>query len=288
MSSGNAARHLGRQVEHQARQSARRASPWLIALGRAGYAAKGGIYVLIGALAVQVALGHGGATTDQQGALAHIAQAPFGRFVLITLAVGLVGYSLWRFLQTAFDTEHKGGSAKGIVARLVYAGIGAFHVGLAAGALNLLRTGSAPKNSSVSAQDWTAWLLGKPFGQGLVAIAGLIVIGAGAYQGYKAVTAKFREELRLSEMGTTTERWVIALGRAGYAARGVVFGLLGLFLLYAALRANPGEARGMDSTLATLAAQPFGPLLLGLVALGLVAYGLFLFTEVRYRRMVLG
>ena len=113
--------------EHQGAAVRATGEPWLIALGRAGYAAKGGIYVLIGALAVQVALGHGGATTDQQGALAHIAQAPFGRFLLITLAVGLVGYSLWRFLQAAFDTEHKGGSAKGIVARLVYAGIGAFH-----------------------------------------------------------------------------------------------------------------------------------------------------------------
>jgi hypothetical protein len=286
--SGGVAKQFGRRVEDQARQAGRQASPWLVAFGRVGFAAKGVMYALIGLLAVRVALGRGGAMTDQQGALVHVARVPFGRALLLVLALGIAGYAAWRFLQAACDTEHKGHDAKGVAARLIYAGIGAFHVGLVAGALNLLRTGSAPKNSSVSAQDWTARLLGEPFGRWLVAIVGLLVIGAGCYQGYKASKATFREELHLVEMGATTARWVIALGRAGYIARGIVFGLIGVFLLYAALRANPGEARGIDSTLATLAAQPFGPLILGLVALGFLAYGLFLFAEARYRRMVLG
>jgi hypothetical protein len=288
MSSNGAAQQLGRQVEQQARDAARQASPWLVAFGRFGYTAKGVMYVLIGLLAVQVVLRRGGAMTDQQGALVHVAQVPFGRVLLLVLALGIAGYALWRFLQAACDTEHKGSDMGGILARLIYAGIGAFHVSLVVGALNLLRTGSAPKNSSVAAQDWTARFLGKPFGQWLVAIAGLLVIGGGCYQGYKAFKAKFREELHLAEMGATTERWVVALGRVGFAARGVVFGLIGVFLVYAGLRANPGEARGIDSTLATLAAQPFGPWLLGFVALGFVAYGLFLFAEACYRRMVLG
>jgi hypothetical protein len=204
------------------------------------------------------------------------------------MAIGIAGYALWRFLQATCDTERKGRDAAGLAARLVYAGLGAFHAGLVVGALQLLRTGSAPTNSSVAAQDWTARLLGKPFGQGFVALVGVLVIGGGCYQGYQAFTARFRDELHLAEMGATTARWVVALGRAGYAARGIVFGLIGVFLLYAARRANPGEARGIDSTLATLAAQPFGPWLLGLVALGFVAYGLFLFAQARYRRMVLG
>jgi hypothetical protein len=288
MGSDSAAKQLGRQAEQQARHAVQQASPWLVAFGRFGYTAKGVMYALIGLLAVRVALGRGGAMTDQQGALVHVAQAPFGRVLLVAMAIGIAGYALWRILQAACDTERKGRDASGLAARLVYAGIGAFHAVLVFGALNLLRTGDAPRNSSVSAQDWTARLLGKPFGQWLVAIVGLLVIGGGCYQGYKAFTARFREELRLGEMGATTERWVVALGRGGYAARAVVFGLIGVFLLYAALRANPGEARGIDSTLATLAQQPFGPWLLGIVALGFVAYGLFLFAEARYRRMVLG
>jgi hypothetical protein len=275
-----AARQPGRQAEQRARDAAMQASPWLVALGRAGYVAKGVMSALIGLLAVRVALGRGGAMADQEGALVHVARAPFGRGLLLALALGIAGYALWRFAQAACDTEQQGSDAGGLAARLIYA--------LAVGAVNLLRTGSAPENSGVAAQGWTARFLGQPFGRWLVAIARLLVIGGGCYQGYQAFEARFREELHLAEMGAATARWVLALGRGGYAARGVVFGLLGAFLGYAAPRANPGEAREIDSTLATLARHPFGPRLLGIVALGLVAYDLFLFAEARYRRMVLG
>lgn len=279
-------REMAAQAGRQARQTARKASPGLVAFGRFGHAVKGVVYVLIGALAVQVALGRGGETTDSKGALAKIAQAPFGQMLLIAVALGLVGYALWCFLQAALDTDDEGRDAKGIVKRLGHAGSGLVHASLALSALRLLQTGNAGESSSASTQSWTAQLLGKPFGQLLVAVVGLVVIGIGGYRIYKGLAAKFRDDLDLGAMSPTEERLATRFGQVGNVALGVVFGLIGLFLIVAAVRANPGEARGIDGALATLAQQPIGPWLLGVVAVGFVAYGLYLFAEARYRRMV--
>jgi hypothetical protein len=239
-------------------------------------------------LAVQVALGRGGETTDNKGALTRIVEAPFGKFLLIAMAVGIAGYALWRLLQALLDTDGEGTDAEGIAKRVGYAGSAVIYTGLALSAVQLLRTGSAGESGSQSAQGWTAQLMAKPFGQWLVAVVGLLVIGIGGYQIYKGYKAKFREDLELGEIGATGETWVTRLGRIGHIARGLVFGLIGVFLIVAALQANPGEARGIDGALATLAQQSFGPWLLGAVAIGFVAYGLYMFAEARYRRMVVG
>ncbi len=273
------------QVGQQARRAAHRASPVIVALGRFGYAAEGFVYALIGILAIQVALGHGGATTDNKGALTRIAQAPFGRFLLIAIALGFVGYACWRFLQAALDPEGKGTEAKGIATRLGYAITGVIHLAFAVSAVRLLQTGDAGATSDASAKSGTAQLLSKPFGQWLVAIVGLGVLGMAGFQFFQAVKAKFRENARLDEMSSQEERGYTILGRTGYTARGFVFAVIGLFLIVAARSANPQEARGLDSALATLASQPFGPWILGAVAIGFVAYGLFLFAEARYHRI---
>ncbi len=278
---------MGR-AEQQARDSVRKASPWLVGLGRLGHAAKGVVYLLVGVLAVQVVLGRGGETTDNKGALTRIAEAPFGKFLLIAMAVGIAGYALWRMLQALLDTDGEGNDAEGIAKRLGYAGSAVIYTGLALSAVQLLRTGNAGESGSQSAQGWTAQLMEKPFGQWLVAIVGLLVIGIGGYQIYKGYKATFREDLELGAIGATEENWVTRLGRFGHIARGIVFGVIGIFLIVAALQANPGEARGIDGALATLAQQSFGPLVLGAVAIGFVAYGIYMFAEARYRRMVVG
>ncbi len=184
------------------------------------------------------------------------------------------------------DIDGEGSDAKGIVKRIGHAISGVIHASLALSALRLLQTGSAGESSSASTQSWTAQVLSKPFGQVLVAAVGLIVIGVGAYRVYKGVSAKFRDDLDLGAMSQTEERLATRLGQIGNAALGLVFGLIGLFLIVAAVRANPGEARGIDGALATLAQQPIGPWLLGVVAVGFVAYGLYMFAEARYRKMV--
>jgi hypothetical protein len=267
----------------------RGSSPWIEALGRFGHVAIGLVYATIGVLAAQAALSRGGQTTDSHGALAWIVQAPFGRVILGALALGFAGYAAWRFVQAVRDTEHKGADLTGVLYRLVYAFIGATYGALALSALDLARGHADPGGGTgdAMAQDWTAWLLGQPLGQVLVAAIGLGVIGVGLVQFYMAYTERCCDALRTSEMSRDQERLIRASGRVGFSARGVAFGIIGALLLLAALHGRPDEARGLGGALATLAQQPFGPWLLGIVATGLVLYGLFMIVQARYRRLVI-
>jgi hypothetical protein len=275
-------KHVAERAEQHARSGVRRASPFQVALGRFGYAAEGLVYLLIGVIAVQVALGRGGETTDNKGVLVQIAGAPFGRVLLIAIAIGFVGYAVWRFCEAALDPERKGSDAKGIAKRLGFAITGVLHLAFAVSVVRLLQTGSAGANTDTTAKGGTAELLSKPFGQWLVGLVGLGVLGFAGWQFYQAIKAKFRENADLAAMNKTEEELYTTLGRIGYAARGVVFVVIGLFLIVAARNANPQDAHGLDSALADLATRPFGPWLLGLTALGFVAYGLFLFAEARF------
>jgi len=277
-----------RDAGHRAEDAARESSGAITALGRLGYVACGVVYGLVGLLAAQAAMGAGGQTTDTRGALGWIVEAPFGRFVLGIIAIGLAGYALWRVLQAVLDTEHEGTEPKGWFARTGYAASGFVYAGLAITALGLAtaRT-SDPGNETATTQDRTAWLMSQPFGPVLVAIAGAVVIGVAVAQFALAYRASFAKKMRTYEMSDSELRLAKGTGRLGYAARGVVFAFIGGFLLVAARRSDPGEAQGLGGVLATLAQQPFGPLLLGIVAVGLMAYGAFKFFEARYRRMVI-
>lgn len=272
------------EAKHQTRRAAREASPWIVRLGRFGYAAKGAVYVIVGALAAQAARGVGGATTDPRGALGWIIQAPYGRFLLVAVAIGLVGYAFWCVVQGILDAEGKGTDAKGILTRGAFVFTGVVAAGLALSAVRLVR--GAPGGGDAT-QDWTAWLLSQPFGQWLVGIAGVMVIGSGLYHLYKAYSANFREDLKLGEMTRAEATWTTRIGRLGFAANGIAVGIIGGFLVFAAVQAQSQQARGLGGALEALARQPFGPWLLGLVAVGLIAYGVFMLIEARYRRMVI-
>lgn len=277
-----------RQID-EAKYTARRAAtnPWVTRYARFGYAAKGIVYGIIGALAAKAALGQGGATTDRNGAIQTIYQQPFGKVLLAIVTIGLFGYALWSWIQAALDTEHKGHDLKGIVERLGYAAVGFSYAGLAFAALQLvLHMGSGGKSSDASAQDWTARLLQAPFGVALVVLVGVVVLGLALRQGYYAYTARFKERLNLVGVSAQARIGIIVLGRWGMAALGGVFAVVGIFLIIAALRHDPHQAKGLGGALQTLAGQPFGPFLLGVVAVGLVAYGAYSLVEARYRRVV--
>ena len=153
------------EIEQQARAGAVAASPWIEGLGRFGYAAQGVVYLIVGGLAVQSALGQGGDTTDQPGALAHIAAAPFGRALVVVLVVGLVGYALWKLVVGILDTERNGSEPKGLLARAIDIGVCGLYLGLAYSAMRIALGDSGVKGSSQMTQDWTAWLMGQPFGR---------------------------------------------------------------------------------------------------------------------------
>lgn len=268
----------------QAERAAWQAAPWIEWLGRLGYAAKGLVYGLVGLLALQVALGRGGALTDPRGVLPTLLQAPFGRALLAVVALGLAGHALWRFVQALLDTEARGGGLPGLLVRAGYAGVGVIYLGLALAAARL--SAGAGETGGTDVPDLTARLMRQPLGRYLVLAVGLVVVGVGLYQIAKGWRGRFRRELRLAQMSAREQRLAERSGLVGLLAHGLALGLIGLFLIVAAWRADPHEARGLGATLATLAQQPFGPWLLGAMALGLLAYACFTIVEARYRRML--
>jgi uncharacterized protein DUF1206 len=277
---------IGR-AQASGRRLAQRERKWLVPLGRLGYAANGLVYVLIGVLAVQADLGQGGDTTDPAGALGHVVQAPFGRVLLAVVGIGLVGYALWRMLQATLDTEHRGSDLKGIVVRCGYA-IAAFtYAGLAFSAVAMLTSGAAQPGEDQSTQDRTAWLLSQPFGSWLVVLAGLVVVGVGINQFVLAWRGTLDRQLRTHEIDARLRDMVVVAARLGNTARGIAFSVIGAFLVLAGVQARPDQARGLGGALNSLAEQPFGPWLVGLVGVGLIGYGVHMLIAARYRRMVL-
>jgi hypothetical protein len=273
---------------NEAKYKSRRAatSPWMKRLARLGYTVKGIVYVVIGWLAVMVAIGHGGKATDQRGAIQTINSLPFGKFLLVVVAIGLLGFALWSFIQALFDTDGKGRDAKGIASRIGYAVVGASYALLSYATFQIVvGTGSGGSNSTSRTQDGTALLLRQPPGVALVIIAGIGVLGIAVYLFVKAYSANFKSQLNLADLSATMRKLVIDLGRFGYAALGVVFSIIGIFLIVAAYQHNAKQAVGLDGALQELARQPFGQFLLGIIALGLIAYGLYSFVEARYRRL---
>lgn len=275
------------QFTEQASRAVREASSWIERLGRLGYAARGIVYALIGWFAALAALGAGGGITDKRGVLEWVEDAPFGQVLLIAIALGLAGYALWRFIQAIRDTEGKGTDARGVAVRAGFFGIGAIYAALAFSAVQIAASAGDGIGGDEARKSWTAWLLAQPFGPWLVALVGAAVIGVGLYQFYKAYTAKFRKHLKQGEMSREERKWTTRAGRFGLSARGVVFAIVGGFLIVAAIQSDPNESRGLDGALRALAEQPYGPWLLGVTAVGLIAYGLFSLMQARYRRMVI-
>ena len=267
-----------------ASRTLRGVAPGIVLLARVGYAAKGIVYVVIGALAARAAAGRGGATTDSRGALRVIAGGPFGTSALAIIGVGLLGYTVWRLVAAFTDAERKGNEPTGLAKRMLEAARGLGYGALGVQALRAL--GSRSSSGGNQTRHWTARLLDLPYGRALVAVAALAVIGVAGFQLYSVASDKaVRKHLDLDEAGPEAALWIVRLGRVGIAARAVVFAIIGVFLLQAAKRSDSGEAGGISQSLAALARAPYGRFLLGTVACGLVAYGVYQIATARYRHM---
>ena len=226
-------------------------------------------------LALAVVFGGDGEDDHQSGALATLADEPFGGLLIGLLAAGLLGYGLWRLVQAIFDTGGEGDDATGVVTRLGYFATAAVHLALFA-----LPSGCWPARrrlgvrgvGSGQEQQATAGVLGWPGGRAIVIVAALLIIGVGAYNAYRGITRSFMDELSVSGR---VRRLVERLGIVGHVARGAVFALVGVFLMKAAIEFDPNEAEGLDGALARLAEQPYGQVLLGITAAGLLAYAAY-------------
>jgi Domain of Unknown Function (DUF1206) len=247
---------------------------------RAGFAARGLIYGLVGLLALELALGEGGETTSQQGALKELAQQPFGEALLIATAIGLAGYATWRFVRAALG--HGKESEDDTVERIggVVSGIG--YAILCLAAVDILIGSSG---GSGGASQTTGGVLGWTGGPWIVGIAGAATIGEGLHQGYKGVTKEFLEKSKTEQMTPGVKSAFTKLGIFGHLARMVVFMLIGYFLLKAAIDYNPDAAVTLDGALGKLTQAAYGPLALGVVAAGLLGFGLYSLADARYRRV---
>jgi hypothetical protein len=263
----------------------RAARPWVKPLGRFGLATRGALYAVVGMLAVRVAFGQR-EEADRKGALAAVARQPFGRLLLVLIAVGFAGYALWRFAQGLLDTDDKGSDAKGLANRVGYVGRGALYAAFCYSAVRFVMGASDSAGGARQQVDWTARLLEKSYGQFLVIVAGLVVIGVGLYSGYRAVTKKYRKQLKNFEMGPTTDRWVSKVAFTGLVGRMSAFVLVGVFVIKAAVEHNPQEAAGLDGALRNLLEARVGELLVVLVGVGLVVFGCYSLVEARYRKVM--
>lgn len=266
------------RAEARARGAAREAAPWVERLARWGYAAHGAVYVIVGLIAAQAALGQRG-VTDQRGVFVEIIEQPGGKILLALLTLGLLGYAAWRFVEAALDPESDGSTK-----RALFALSGAIHVGLALTAARMV-LGTAGGDGGSNASTWTGRALDVPAGRWLVGLAALGIAGYGVQQVVKAYRTELDRRLDLSPLSPSARTWAVRAARAGLVARGVVFVLIGFFLLQAARQRDPGETRGLAGALAALRGAAYGPWLLGLVALGLIGYGVSELLKARYRRI---
>ncbi len=270
----------------QIEQAKREVIPWVVWLARFGYAAKGVVYFTIGILALQLALGSGGKATGPSGALKSLFNQPFGNVLLAVMAGGLFAYAIWRFVQAWVDPDNAGSDLTGIVKRVGYVTSGILYGVFGYTALEIL-FGTGVQDGDTKVEQYIAWLMRQPFGPWIVGAIGVILIGTGFYQFYRSLSASFKDKLKLESMNETEERWVTVAGRLGFAARGVVYVLLGAFLVAAAVQYDPQKAMGIGEALLVLLQQPYGSWLLGAVAVGLMVYGVYALVLARYRRIFL-
>ncbi|MDQ3441613.1 MAG: DUF1206 domain-containing protein [Planctomycetota bacterium] len=277
--SSNAAAAVSR-VEDAVRE----AGPVLRAMARLGFFSKGIVYMTLGVLALLAALDRGGSTTDQRGAMRTILHQPFGRTMLAVGGAGLIGYALWRLIQALLDPEHAHGTGPKELGRRAARFIsGVAYGGLGVAAWRMVLQGE--RDDSGRTQDWTASLMAQPAGPWLVGAIGAVVIGAGAWHIYKAWKTKIGDKLVLDKWGAKMRDWIIRFGRVGYAARGVIFCVIGGFMIVAATRHSPREAKGVGQALQHVEGMSYGWIMLAAIAIGLIAYGVFQLVEARYRRI---
>ena len=253
-------------------------SPLSENLARIGYGARGFIYGTMGLLAISVAFGASGSLTDQQGAIASIGQKLLGRVLLGIVLIGLIGYTLWGLIRAFLDPLHKGKDLKGILVRIGFFISAISYAILIFPTYNIIFSmPNAAQNGAqgVQMRNLISNIFLIPFGKWVVGIIGLIALGKGVFQVYQGLRTNFDNQIKIYALTSKQIKIVKIVGRFGTIARGAVFALVGIFLLFAAYNSNSLEAKGIEGALLTLLHQPYGSWLLGIVALGLIAFGFY-------------
>jgi hypothetical protein len=281
-------RHKGTAIKRELKQAADAAenvtnSRTLELLARAGFAASGILHLLVGAIAIRLAMG-GTGNADFSGAVAELATQPAGPFLLWASFAACAALALWQASDAIFDynylpTKEKAGKkARAGAQALVYTGLALTLMSFARG------TGSSGDNQQ-TASDLTASLIKAPGGVALLVLLGAGIAVAGVAYGIRGVRKSFEKQLVMPS-SPAARKAVTVLGVAGYVAKGTVLLLTGLLIAIATLEAHPEESTGLDGALRALRDQPFGLYVLAAVGAGLICYGVYMVVRARLAKMI--
>ncbi len=256
------------QGAHDAKDS--ESFKWLVRLGLVAY---GVVHVLIGWLAIQLALGDSAGSADKGGALSQLAETPLGSPLLWVLVVGFAALVIWQLAEAAIGHESDDG-AKRAAKRALSIGKAVIYGVLAVSAAKIAAGGSSSGGGSTE-ETWTAKLMEAPVGQGLVGLVGLAILGLGVALAWYGWNEKFTKHL------SGSGRTIVTLGKVGYIAKGFAFSVLGALFVVAAVEHDAQKGGGLDDALKTMLSQPYGPVLVAAVGLGIAAYGVYCFARAR-------
>jgi hypothetical protein len=274
------------QPAQHVRAEAERGGGWYAALARTGLVAKGVSFAIVGVLALKLAFGNGGEATSREGALHTLAGHGFGKVLLVLLAIGFAAYALWRLVEAFAEREEEHGEkgkAKKWGKRAGYLGRGLIYSALAVSTVKILLGSGGGQSQNAKAHKTTTIVLSWPAGTWIVGLAGALIIGVGLWNLYRGIARKFEDSWRTGAMSRAARTWGGRAGLVGHLARGVVFTLIGVFVIKAAVDYNPKDAIGLDGALQKLAQASYGSYLLGLTAAGLFSYGLYCLVDARCR-----
>lgn len=257
---------------------------WLERVARFGCATKGIVYFLLGILAIQLFLGVADGEVSSEGALVAVANQFYGRPFLSGISAGLGGYAMYCFIEASFNPGYGRSPRQQWLSRLKFGLRGTVHAGLAWSA-GRFAYGDIQLSDESEYVDWTANVLTQPLGRWVVAMGGIAILCGGLYNVYMSISQKYRQHYQLTRINCKSGLWAMNLGRFGVGSRGLVYALIGVFILQAAIRYDPSLVRGLDGTLQTISRQPLGQFGLGFVAFGFLAYSIHMVVEAKYRQM---
>jgi hypothetical protein len=248
-------------------------------MARAGYGARGIVFLLIAGLALFSSFG--GGRPDTGSALTALLEQPFGRIWIVLIGIGLAGFVVWRLAQALANADGQDDDMKGYAVRIALFGSAVTYAGLATTSL-MMALQMSNSSGSGGEEGLAAWVMAQPFGRYLAGAIGLGFVVGGVVTAMKGIRRSFGRYLKLDAHKNSP---AVLISIYGLVARGLVFGIVGVFFLYAAFTVDPDQAGGMADALAWVQGLPFGSVIYAVVALGLAAFGIYNFVEARYRRI---